>query len=457
MSSRKKYIRFTAYVLSMILLFGNTKFNHASNLNQKLNNTKDSLNKIDYDIEARNYKIDSYQEEIDVNKDVKKSINEELLKLQKDKASLEEQVGFLNGEIQKTLNKIYENETQILEIKDKIIKNEKEVEEVKKKILKNTKLLKERLVIMYKMGDAQKVEVLLSSKNFNDFLSRNKTMTTITKNDKSLIQTLKTDKEKLDKLINELNGQKKVLEITKQNLKKEKSDLDSQKSVKDKLLNEVRAKEGEKSKKIEELDKYISDYESKISEKISEKRSLQEKKESLQSEIADLERKIEEEAEEARLEALRIKKAELDEINTSTHNHGNGQLAWPTDATYISSYFGWRSGFTLQDGSWYNGGFHTGVDLAGPLGTNIYAAEDGVVTFAGWNDYGYGNLIIIDHGNGMTTRYAHLNSVPVSVGQRVSRGQYIAPMGTTGYSTGSHLHFEVRINGEAQNPLSYIR
>ncbi|MFM1539089.1 murein hydrolase activator EnvC family protein [Helcococcus bovis] len=456
MSSRKKYIKLAAYILSAILLFGNTNLNYASSLNQKLNDTKNSLNQIDYDIDAGNYKIDTYQGEIDQNNDVKKSINEELSKLQKEKASLEDQIGFLNGEIQKTLNKIYDNEAQIIDTTAKISKNEKEVNEIKKKILKNTELLKKRLVIMYKMGDAQKVEVLLSSQNFNDFLSRNKMMTTITKNDKNLIETLKSDKEKLDKLLNELNGQKKVLEITKQNLEKEKFDLDAQKSIKDKLLADVKSKEGEKSKKIEELDKYISDYEAKISEKISEKRSLQDKKQSLESEIADLERKIEEEAETARLEALRRKKAELDDINSSSPNYGNGQLAWPSDAKYISSYFGWRSGFTLQDGSWYSGGFHSGVDLAGPLGTNIYAAEDGVVTYAGWNDYGYGNLIIIDHGNGMTTRYAHLSSIPVSVGQRVSRGQYIAPMGTTGYSTGSHLHFEVRINGQAQNPLAYI-
>ncbi|MFM1524172.1 MULTISPECIES: coiled-coil domain-containing protein [Helcococcus] len=314
MSSRKKYIKLAAFVLSAVLLFGNTSTEHASELNQKLDRAKSSLNSIDSDLNGRDDKINSYQNDINVNKGEKNLINQELNKLKNEKSSLEEQVNHLNGNIRNTLNKIYENEVQLIETMDQKADNQKELNLVKDKIGKNTKLLKERLVIMYKMGDAQKVEVLLSSENFNDFLSRNKMMTTITKNDKKLIESLKDDKLQLDKLTTELSGQKKVLEVTKENLEKEKNELDIQKNEKEKLLDEVKNKEGQDLEKISQLDSFINEYESKISEKISEKKNLQTKKASLESEISNIEKQINLETESAKVAELRSKKAELENI-----------------------------------------------------------------------------------------------------------------------------------------------
>ena len=100
---------------------------------------------------------------------------------------------------------------------------------------------------------------------------------------------------------------------------------------------------------------------------------------------------------------------------------------------------------------------HAGIDLAGPIGTPIYATADGVVTDAGYNNGGYGNLVKIDHGRGIETRYGHLSAILVSPGQRVTRGQQIARMGSTGRSTGSHLHYEVRIDGRAVNPIPFMK
>jgi murein DD-endopeptidase MepM/ murein hydrolase activator NlpD len=119
-----------------------------------------------------------------------------------------------------------------------------------------------------------------------------------------------------------------------------------------------------------------------------------------------------------------------------------GRMAWPTTGHRITQYFSYR---------------HTGVDIADHIGTPIYAAEDGVVTTAGWNSGGYGNMILIDHGGGKKTRYGHLSAFAVNKGQRVKKGQYIAAMGSTGHSTGPHLHFEVIINGRVYNPLNYTR
>ena len=99
---------------------------------------------------------------------------------------------------------------------------------------------------------------------------------------------------------------------------------------------------------------------------------------------------------------------------------------------------------------------HAGIDLAGPIGTPILATADGVVKRAGWNSGGYGNLVEVDHGNGIITRYAHLSKIEVRAGERIARGTQIGKMGSTGRSTGSHLHYEVRIDGRSVNPIPFM-
>ena len=128
-----------------------------------------------------------------------------------------------------------------------------------------------------------------------------------------------------------------------------------------------------------------------------------------------------------------------------------GVLAWPTPSTsYITSPFGYR---THPISGTYK--FHTGIDIGASRNSAIIAANDGKVILSGWNG-GYGKCIVVDHGGGITTLYAHCNSLYVGVGAYVSRGQTIAAVGSTGNSTGPHLHFEVRVNGSYKNPLNYV-
>lgn len=117
----------------------------------------------------------------------------------------------------------------------------------------------------------------------------------------------------------------------------------------------------------------------------------------------------------------------------------------------IKSSFRFTSGFGQR---WNR--LHAGIDLAGAYGTPIYATADGVVTHAGWEN-GYGNMVEITHPYGIKTRFGHLSAVKVSVGEKVSRGDRIGDMGSTGRSTGTHLHYEVRIGGEPVNPISFIK
>ena len=137
-------------------------------------------------------------------------------------------------------------------------------------------------------------------------------------------------------------------------------------------------------------------------------------------------------------------------------NLADGAIAVPSDKPVRTAEF--TSGYGTRTDPFRGGAArHAGIDLAAPLGTPIYATADGTVSEAGYNSGGYGNLIKLDHGRGIETRYGHLSRILVGPGQRISRGQIIGHMGSTGRSTGSHLHYEVRIDGRAVNPIPFMR
>jgi murein DD-endopeptidase MepM/ murein hydrolase activator NlpD len=170
-----------------------------------------------------------------------------------------------------------------------------------------------------------------------------------------------------------------------------------------------------------------SDGERKRIYKVSEKNGKQVSKEVVQETIVK----------EPVTEVIRIGTKEIP-------SKGTGELIWPTKGGYISSKQGYR---------W--GKMHKGIDIARSSDCSILAADNGTVVFAG-EDGGYGNKVVIDHNNGMRTLYAHLSSIDVSVGQTVQKGSKIGIMGSTGNSTGIHLHFEVYQNNKLQNPLNYF-
>ncbi len=137
-------------------------------------------------------------------------------------------------------------------------------------------------------------------------------------------------------------------------------------------------------------------------------------------------------------------------------NLASGAIAVPSDKPVKTAAF--TSGYGVRSDPFRgSAAMHPGIDLAGPYGTPIYATADGTVLRAGWNSGGYGNLIEIDHGRGIATRYGHLSQVLVSAGDHIARGQLIARMGSTGRSTGSHLHYEVRIDGRPVNPIPFMK
>jgi murein DD-endopeptidase MepM/ murein hydrolase activator NlpD len=135
----------------------------------------------------------------------------------------------------------------------------------------------------------------------------------------------------------------------------------------------------------------------------------------------------------------------------------DGVIAVPSDKP-VKTDVSFTSGFGVRSDPFHAGAaMHPGIDLAGAYGTPIYATADGTVLRAGWNSGGYGNLVELDHGRGITTRYGHMSAILVHAGEHVTRGQQIGRMGSTGRSTGNHLHYEVRIDGRAVNPIPFMR
>lgn len=196
---------------------------------------------------------------------------------------------------------------------------------------------------------------------------------------------------------------------------------------------------------VNELNKYIKQeyqIESSIEKSsiITSKNILEEKKADVISQKAAIDAK----AKAAALAAQQKKYKTTSRSGTTTRQSNYKGGAPLASYVYISSYYGAR-----------NGRQHTGVDFAAAAGTHIYAWKSGTVTFAGWSG-SYGNFIIVDHGDGTVSRYAHCSGYAVSKGQSVTKGQTIGYVGTTGNSTGNHLHFEIQVNGSFVNPLNYL-
>ena len=353
----------------------------------------------------------------------------------------QEQLNNVEGEIDEVLQEvanlnssILEYEGQIQQLTEKSQELEKSIEKKEKELAEKKKTLENRLVAMYMKKETTFLDVVLSG-NLMNFIS----------NQDIIKQAADYD----NKLITEVEELKKSLE-------NEKAEVESIKKEKEVKTQELQKLKAEKEAKAANLTEEQKELETKLSEYKAQA-----------EQYAVLERQAIAKEEAARQEAARQAAAKQSGSSGSTNSNGGsasssnstavttrysgGKLGWPCpSSSRITSPYGYRILFGVRD-------FHTGIDIGATHGSNIVAAESGTVILAnyGWNG-GYGNYIILSHGNGITTRYAHASQLYVSAGQTVSKGQVIAAVGTTGNSTGPHLHFEVRVNGSHTNPLNYL-
>lgn len=281
---------------------------------------------------------------------------------------------------------------------------------------------KTRARIMYENGTGSYIEVLLGSTSFGDFLSRVEMIKEIVDYDKNMLAQLIASR-------NAISEAKAALEEEKTNLEIRQTQLEAQKE-------ELNTRLESKTLLMQQLEADANEY-----QKLYEKQA---------AEAAQVEKELK--AQAAKEEAEAKAKAAAGSNSSSTAAYTGGKLQWPVpSSTRITSNYGYRIHPIYKTKR-----LHAGLDIGAGYGSAIVAAEAGTVLTATYSS-SYGYYIIINHGNGLATLYAHCSSLVAKVGDKVSRGQTIAKVGSTGASTGNHCHFEVRINGSTTDPLAYLR
>ena len=297
-------------------------------------------------------------------------------------------------------------------------------------------------------GETSVLEIFTSSSDMSSFLNRLEMFKRVTESDQGLVDKLNKEIASIEKMQKELEEKKATLQKEKTELESKRSDLQATEDTLTANQNVIKEKTEEVEAKLNALNAQTKELKVSISE--------------YNSEMSRLDNEIK--------EAIRkANQSSGGSHNSGSHNGGSnaGSMnsnvsasgwAWPMpyDGVYLTSYYGYR--YHPLDGDWR---YHSGIDvsMSGAYGKNIVATRAGTVILSSLESEsgtGYGNYIIIDHGDGYTSLYGHCSALLVSQGQHVSRGQIIARVGSTGWSTGPHLHFEVRYNGETVDPLDYV-
>lgn len=326
--------------------------------------------------------------------------------IQSDVSALVAEIAELNEEITSQQIEVELLEKQRLELEETISKTEEELEDATEQYEKQKKLLENSLVASYKAGESTYLDVLLQSTSLTDFISNYYMISQIVESQKEMLSNVEKQKKELELAKLELKKQKKELTATSEESKNKAVSLENMIVIKNSYISQLSEQEKQYANDIVEM----------------------------QSEI---------------------KRVETEILSAATMNIGydyvGGEMAWPVPGhTKITSNFGMR---THPITGVYK--LHTGVDISASTGDLFIAANDGVVAKSEYNG-AYGNMILINHGGGVSTLYAHGSERLVEVGQEVKRGDPVLKVGSTGYSTGPHAHFEVRINGQYVNPIPYI-
>lgn len=340
--------------------------------------------------------------------DIKKLVQQ----LEKSKTSLSNYVKELDGQLITIGEKIDE-------LKFLISEKEAEIEEIKKELQQAIEVeenqyeeMKIRIKFMYEKGDQFYLDMIMGASSFGDMINKVEYVEAISAYDRGKL--------------NEYEENRMFIEVVKEQLEEEEAALQEAKEA-------VEIEQSNLEVLIDNKNKEITAYETDIA---TQEQAIKEYEEYIREQdqmIAALEK------------ALR-------EMEGSKRTYDGGMFKWPAPSyTRISDNFGWRHHPILNKQQ-----FHNGVDMAAPGGSPILAAYDGTVVSAGYSST-MGNYIYLNHGSGLVTIYMHASALYVSVGQDVNKGDKIAAVGTTGRSTGNHLHFGVRLNGSYVDPMGYFK
>lgn len=335
-------------------------------------------------------------------------ISEERQKIRninKEKDSVSRQINNLDEQMEVASLELKGVEADIQQLNVDIEITEKKLAETEENLAENLDLFAERVNVLYKMPRYSNLELLLNAKNLQDYLSRSTVIHAIAEQDAKLVENIKIEKATVEE-------NKMLLNRQRETAKHKQLELEGKKRT---LVAATR----EKKNYMQRLEQNAKELENNLNQFNQAARDLT---------------------------------AKIKQLQSKNSKYTGGKLTWPVPGHYsISSPYGYRKHPILKKRM-----FHSGTDIPAPEGTSIVAAADGKVIYSAWLS-SYGKAIMIDHGGGIVTLYGHNSSLSVGVGTMVKRGQKIASCGSTGRSTGPHCHFEVRKNGEFQDPMSWFQ
>lgn len=402
-------LRIFCLVLSLMLVFSSAFTAQAKTSSQS------KLDKINQNIKEAQKELDSLDDQVADKKAYSDALMKKIDLLQDKLDALESNRDDLQNEIDAVQKRIDETQADINQAEKEIEKKEQEFDGVYEEYC-------QRLRAMYISGNVSMLEVLLESGDISSILTRAEMVKSVSEQDSATLDDLMTKME-------EINKEREELANNKIQLGKDKDSLNSRKQELQKSIDEYNSSKAELNAEVEECNAALASLDDKRSEVKETIDTNQEQKRQIEAEINNA-----------------LSGSGSNKPGSGNYNPGTGQLAYPTSYRQISAGYP----------NYSNGSYHGGVDWPCPTGTAVHASDSGVVVIAKKLTYSYGQYILIDHGNGLSTLYAHNSSLVVGVGDKVSKGQIIAYSGESGNATGPHVHFEVRLNGTRVNPMSYL-
>lgn len=382
-------------------------------------------------IQDSKQKIEENKEKLSAVESEKQKVEEKLQELSALKSDAAAYIQKLDGELADLQGQIDSLGTQMTEKNAEIEATKVQLADAKAREEEQYASMKLRIKYMYENGDTNFLDLLFEAESLSDMLNRAEYIQKVSE----------YDRQKLDEFVAVRNE----IEETGLRLTEEYNELDRMKQETEAKQSSVEALQADKQKELESYNAKIQDANADIAQMQSEIAGIQDAIRAEENQIAAIEAEIRRQEEEAR------KKAEAQGQSYETKSLGSISFIWPCPASgRITSAFGGRSSPT--EGASSN---HQGIDIGAPTGSSILAAASGSVVIATYSASA-GNYVMINHGGGVYTVYMHMNSIGVSVGQSVSQGQQIGTVGSTGYSTGPHLHFGIRSNGTYVNPTAYV-